>query len=255
MNVEEAKGEPRIMRNSKTLRSILVGLSLVLIAIVPVQGITVAKGVLKGQKICLDPGHGGTDPGAVNEDYELEEADINLDVAIALEGLLVKEGKATVVMTRTDNDTYMTNSDRYTFCNAEGADILVSVHTNSTIKTSLNGSMALYFHDDDWALAKAIYDVMYRDLEDTAPDDNFTDWGLSHFASGVLMRSDMPAAIMEPLCMSYAPEAKLLDVSATVTGSRRWQIAQAIYAGVLNYYDNPPQTPPEPGCYGPGCPR
>ena len=247
------------MENSTTLRSILVGLSLLVIAIVPVQGVTAVTGVLAGQriKICLDPGHGGSDPGAVNETYGLEEAEINLDVATALKGLLEGAGFE-VVMTRTISETYLTNSDRYTFCNNEedpAADILVSVHTNSTVKTTLNGSMALYFHDDDWALAKAIYDVMYRDLRETAPDENFTDWGLRHFASGVLMRSDMPAAIVEPLCMSYEPEAKLLDQLATVTESRRWQIAQAIYEGVLNYYGNPPQTPPEPGCYGPGCPR
>jgi len=238
------------MENPKTLRSILVGLSLLLIAIVPAQGVTAGAGVA-GQKICLDPGHGGADPGAVNAEYGLEEADINLDVAYALKELLV-DGGATVVMTRAD-DSYKTNRDRYTFCNSEQADILVSVHTNSTINTSMDGSMALYFHDDDKALSWAIHQVVYGSLKATAPDPtNFSDFGLSRFASGVLLKSDMPAAMMEPLCMSYEPEAKLLDQSATVTGSRRWQIAQAIYQGVLNYYSGV-EPPPEPGCHGRGC--
>ncbi|MCK4450810.1 MAG: N-acetylmuramoyl-L-alanine amidase, partial [Anaerolineae bacterium] len=40
-------------------------------------------GPLSGYKICLDPGHGGSDPGAVYDDgaIYLEEADIDLDVA------------------------------------------------------------------------------------------------------------------------------------------------------------------------------
>ena len=46
-------------------------------------------GPLSGKKICLDPGHGGSDPGAVNEAYGLEEADINLDVAHGLKSLFI----------------------------------------------------------------------------------------------------------------------------------------------------------------------
>jgi len=258
------------MENSTTLRSILVGLSLLVIAIVPVQGVTAVTGVLAGQriKICLDPGHGGSDPGAVNETYGLEEAEINLDVATALKGLLEGAGFE-VVMTRTISETYLTNSDRYTFCNNEedpAADILVSVHTNSTLKTWMNGSMALYFHDDDKALAWAIHQVVYESLKATdhyTDTANFIDFGLSHFASGVLMRSDMPAAIMEPLCMSYEGEAELLvqpitDPINPQTGPmnfdcRRGEIAQAIYQGVLNYDFSSPEPPPEPGCRGRDC--
>ena len=50
-------------------------------------------------------------------------------MAYGLKALLEADGAA-VAMTRTD-DSYKENSDRYTFCNAEQATILVSVHTNS----------------------------------------------------------------------------------------------------------------------------
>ena len=39
-----------------------------------------------GKKICIDPGHGGSDPGATA--YGLKEKDVNLDVALRLKELL-----------------------------------------------------------------------------------------------------------------------------------------------------------------------
>lgn len=202
-------------------------------------------GLLSDQVICLDPGHGGSDPGAVNEAYNLEEKEINLDVAYAVKALLEADGADEVVMTRTGDDS-KSNSDRYTFANEQGADILVSIHTNSVLKNpdTVDGSMGLYFHEDDKFLAQAIYDVMYSYLQSKAPDDvlTFTDWGLRKFASGVLLKSDMPAAMMEPLCMSHPAEAERLVAKITACGNpedalcRRAQIAQAIHDGILNYF-------------------
>jgi len=216
-----------------------------------------ATGSLSGTKICLDPGHGGSDPGAVNPDPPLYESEINLDVSYALKALLEGEG-AEVVLTRYD-DTYRTNRDRYTFCDAQQATILVSVHTNSVTDASWDGTMTLYFQDDDRVLAQAIHDVLYPALLSTAPvPESFDDWGLSKFASGVLLKSDMPAAMMEPLFMSNSGEADLLvqtiyDASGNLHPGcpaydcRRGEIAQGIYQGILNYFATTPPTPtPEP---------
>lgn len=210
-----------------------------------------ASGNLSDIKVCLDPGHGGSDPGAVNEDFNLHESEINLDVSYGLKHLLEGEG-AEVVMTRTD-DSYKTNSDRYTFCNDQQATILISVHTNSVTDPTWDGSMALYAPSRDSDLAWAIHDKMYPFLQNSAPDvDVFRDFGVSNFASGVLFKCNMPAAMMEPLFMSHPAEAALLvqsifdDDTDPVTGNliagceefscRRGQIAQAIYLGILNYY-------------------
>ena len=203
-----------------------------------------AEGPLSEVKVCLDPGHGGTDPGAVNEDFGLHESEINLDVAFALKGLLVGDG-ADVVMTRTDDETYLENSDRYTFCNAEQATILVSVHTNSIDNNTSDGSMGLYVHEDDKALAKAIHETMYPMLRETLPEElrgNFVDFGLVRFNSGVMLKSDMPAAMMEPLFMSNEYEAALLTDSiegenCPDLSCRRGEIAQALHQGILHYFD------------------
>jgi N-acetylmuramoyl-L-alanine amidase len=213
-----------------------------------------ATGILTGITICIDPGHGGSDPGAVNSAYNLQESEINLDVSYGLKTLLEIDD-ASVFLTRTD-DSFKDNEDRYTFCNAVHADILVSIHTNSVEDPSWDGSMALYFHphEDDRVLAGAVYEIMYPYLQETAPDpENFRSFGLDWFASGVLLRSDMPAAMMEPLFMSNPSEAELLSdhifddfISGTINQAceayscRRGQVALSIHQGILNYFENSP---------------
>lgn len=236
-------------RSSLWLTLGLVGIILIGSLAVPPARATTDD--LAGYKICLDPGHGGSDPGAVNAEYGLYESEINLDVSFALKALLEDDG-AEVVMTRVD-DSYKENRDRYTYCNSERATILVSVHTNSVTDPTWDGSMGLYFHDDDRELAQAIHEVMYPALKATAPvpEEAFRDWGLSKYASGVLLKSDMPAAMMEPLFMSNPAEANLLtqripDGCADL-GCRRGQIAQALHQGILGYFDGASPTPtPEP---------
>ena len=218
-----------------------------------------ANGPLTGKTICLDPGHGGSDPGAVYDEGEiyLEEADINLDVAYGLKALLEADG-AEVVMTRIDG-SYKSNAERYTTANSNEATILVSIHTNSVLKDpdTTDGAMALYFKWEDKPLAQAIYDVMYDALQESAPEGvEFRDFGLAKFAARILMSSEMPATMLEPVCMSHPDEANLLtvtihDVDVDEEGvvvlnagdqtlnfdCRRGQIAQAIHDGILKYFE------------------
>ena len=234
---------------SRSYLLIVLGLLLVSGTLATKSASSAAPGPLAGIKVCLDPGHGGSDPGAVNEDFDLAESAINLDVSYGLKWLLESEGAA-VLMTRSD-DSYLTNSDRYTFCNEEKATILISVHTNSVVDPTWDGSMTLYAPSREPDLAQAIHEYLYPFLRDTAPDgvEEFRDFGLDNFASGVLFKCDMPAAMMEPLFMSHPAEAELLvqpifdDLAAGEPGAdcadfscRRGQIAQAILGGVLNYY-------------------
>jgi N-acetylmuramoyl-L-alanine amidase len=208
---------------------------------------------LAGIKVCIDPGHGGEDPGAINvdQDPDLRESDINLDVSLALKSLLTQAG-ADAVLTRED-DSYLTNADRYTFCNAEEATILVSVHTNSVTYPDWDGSMTLYAPSAERTLAEAIHPVMYEFLHSTAPQDvDFRDFGLDNFASGVLFKCDMPAAMVEPLFMSNPDEAALLLTTIAGDqcenlGCRRGQIAQAVFAGILNYFGQVGPPPPPEG--------
>ena len=88
-------------------------------------------------KICLDPGHGGYDPGAVNKSDGTKEKDINLIVATELKAELETRG-ITVVMTRTSDNSpggiKILNAElqkRCDICNASKADLFLSLHVNA----------------------------------------------------------------------------------------------------------------------------
>jgi N-acetylmuramoyl-L-alanine amidase len=205
-----------------------------------------------GKLVCIDPGHGGN-TGAYNATYDLWEDEINLDVSYLLKDMLLANGYQ-VGMTRTDNTTNPSNNDRYTYCNSIAADILVSVHTNSSTNTNIDGTMTLRFKKIDKPLATALHQSIYSEL--MGVPWTFTDYGLDTYASGVLLKSKMPAAMLEPVIMSYPAEAELLLEPG---GPRRQAIAQAIFDGIQNYFANQSGTggsgggndkcpPNKPGC-------
>lgn len=82
--------------------------------------------------VYLDPGHGGTDPGAVFTDEEgtiWKESDINLGVALKVRDIL-KANNVRVLMSR-ETDKTVELVDRPKDANAKEATLFVSVHTNS----------------------------------------------------------------------------------------------------------------------------
>lgn len=79
--------------------------------------------------IVIDPGHGGNDTGT--QGGRIQERFMNLMTAQALvERLNLYEG-VTVYMTRFDNDTTMSLTDRAKFAEAVEADFVFSVHYNA----------------------------------------------------------------------------------------------------------------------------
>ena len=207
-----------------------------------------------GLTICVDAGHGGGDPGAVNGG--LRESDINLDIARYLRDAWSGRFEA-VVMTRDGDDT-LSSRDRYEACNSAGADLLVSVHTNSSSNSTQDGTLTIYFHPEDRVLAGFLQESMWNSLPTDVPHD-FTNFGLKRDALGVLLKSKMPSATVEPVMMSHPWEATRLaattDCSSVVpTNCRRVQIAEAIIAGVDAYLARPAEEPDGSGG-GPDCDR
>ena len=87
--------------------------------------------------VVLDPGHGGRDPGAVNELVGITEAQMTLDVCERAQALL--SNCCEVVLTR-EKDCYVSLRARPVLANKLKADAFVSYHFNagSSSKTALS---------------------------------------------------------------------------------------------------------------------
>lgn len=179
---------------------------------------------LSGKKIVIDPGHGGTDPGAVGNG--LNEKDIVLDVSLRAEKLL-REAGAHVIMTR-DNDVYPTLTDRVKVANDVSADIFISVHANAAQSTSANGTEtfwnATYSSKESERLANAIHKQMIAKL-------GTRDRGVKEGNFQVIRQSKMPSVLLELAFISNPSDAELLKKD-----SFRKNSAQAIYDGLVDYY-------------------
>jgi N-acetylmuramoyl-L-alanine amidase len=133
------------------------------------------------------------------------------------------------------------------------------VHTNSFTDPEANGVLTFYGKRtaaEDIRLAQALHNVMAPALHQGAPlPAEFIDYGVRRFGAGVLRRSTMPAALLEPSFMSNPAEARLLATAIyTAPGPgvltsgcraatcRRGQIAQAAYEGILAYFAGTSRT-------------
>ena len=86
--------------------------------------------------LVIDPGHGGKDYGAI--DNNLREKDINLGVAKKLAEKVKKRiKKVKVVMTR-DNNTFISLQERANIANNNKGNLFISIHTNSVDKSNPN---------------------------------------------------------------------------------------------------------------------
>ena len=182
-------------------------------------------------KVVLDAGHGGTDSGAVNTKYGLTEKEQTLDVANRLKTLLAGDG-CTVYMTRTLNSQTLSNNDRYTYANTKGANLLVSIHMNGSTNPSTDYTTTLF---GKWRKDKELANTVFGSLS-TLPAANGTGTIATRkpysFASGVLLKSNMPATIAETVFITNDREGELLSNG---TGTRQQQIAQALRVGIEDY--------------------
>jgi N-acetylmuramoyl-L-alanine amidase len=80
----------------------------------------------EGITVCIDPGHGGKDPGCNTPD-RLEKDDV-LRLGLAMRTCMEAQG-ITVIMTR-DDDSYPTLDDRCHIANKAKVDYFISVHRN-----------------------------------------------------------------------------------------------------------------------------
>jgi N-acetylmuramoyl-L-alanine amidase len=187
---------------------------------------------LQNKVICIDPGHGGSDSGAVGKISQ--EKNITLAIAKELKDLLEKGG-AKVVMTRTtDIDVYAPNDGaveelqaRCDIANDTRADAFVCIHIDSYATADASGVTAYYNGKTpyDFNLAKYIH---AQNIQATT----FPDRGVKTANFYVLLHTNMPATLLELGFISNPQEEKTLNTDSQVE-----QFASSIYNGLADYFN------------------
>lgn len=178
-----------------------------------------------GPKVYLDPGHGGTDSGAVANG--LLEKNLTLDIATRTKTLLDNHG----YQTRMSRSTDVTRSLAYRVqdANAWGASIFVSIHINSG---GGNGFESYRIPDASTRTQNLHANVHGQVLKWMRQDHSITDRGRKTANFYVLVNTDMSAVLTENLFIDTASNADLLR-----TVEFRKDIALGHYHGINNFFN------------------
>ena len=160
--------------------------------------------------IVIDPGHGGSDPGACNSQIGIKEKHITLDISKRMAAILSKRGWKVYLTRHTDSDvTYPGSPDadelqaRADVANKCKASAFISIHCNASYSKKLRGSSYHWWKPQDKELTHALKGSLGSNigtLNKGARKDQFY----------VLSHSRVPACLVETAFMSNPKDAKLL---------------------------------------------
>jgi len=230
----------------------------------PSPGVSMARQLGLGvQRIVIDPGHGGHDPGARGKG--VAEAELVLDVALRLEKLLQKQPGVEVILTRRTDD-FIPLQERTAIANRENADLFLSIHANASPNPSARGVETYFLNfannlgeaavaqrenaasgqtmgalpdfvkaialnnklDESKDFAKEIQHAMVDRLR--ASNKTVKDLGVKQAPFVVLIGAAMPSVLAEISFVTNLQEAKLLK-----SGAYRQRIAEALFNAVRRY--------------------
>jgi len=175
--------------------------------------------------ICLDAGHGGTDPGAVGTNpFLLEEKEVNLAVAQLLEGELEALGHWVVMSRR--QDTSLSLAARAAFANRLDADFFVSIHANAAASEAARGFEVFHFPSSYYGTqaSQAVLDSM------ASVFPGHRNRGVKEANFAVLRETVMPAILVETEFLTNPVQLQFLSEPAN-----QHLLATAIAGGIDQY--------------------
>lgn len=220
------------------------------------------------KSICIDPGHGGSDLGAVGRS-KLKEKDLTLKISNKLKQIIESRLGIRVIMTRTIDSEVSLNS-RAAIANNQKAQLFVSVHVNSSYRKSARGSETYFVSLK--ATDQESYELAQKENDSIEEIDKMADnnklkmilWsmaqtefikessklaeylqnemnillhtrnrGVKQAPFRVLMRVSMPAVLIEVAFISNDSEEAKLNRDEFLD-----RVAFAIYNGISKYIKN-----------------
>jgi N-acetylmuramoyl-L-alanine amidase len=184
--------------------------------------------------VVIDPGHGGNDPGASNSAYGLTESNLTLTISLKLRDALRRLGWRVVMTRDADYEVGDPNGDdhqelqaRCDVANAAGARVFVSVHVNSSVAHSLNGTTTYYWRPADKLFAQAVQSAVVM-------ADGINDAGVKRNSFYVIKNTTMPAVLVETAFLSNSHDAQMLARTDFLD-----KLAQGIANGIMNFTGGP----------------
>lgn len=182
--------------------------------------------------ILIDPGHGGSDPGAISPDGQYDENHLNLEVSLYLRDLLQAQG-VTVYMTRTDTDTYPTLDERAQMIDRykEKLDFFLCIHHNSGGGT---GAEVLIPSDaqDPSGYSKQMASLILDEFEELGLRNRGEKDGSGMRVLRGASASDVPGVLTEFCFLDTS------DLAFVSTEAGRRAEAQAIYQAVMTFFSS-----------------
>lgn len=189
---------------------------------------------LFGKVIYLDPGHGGSDPGAMYGG--IMEKDINLEVTKKLQNHLMKLGAIVYITREGDYDLSVNNttnhkrsdlSRRANLINKSKCDVFLSIHLNAEDTNTWKGAQVFYndVNDKNKILAEIIQKNFKRNLNSQRNYKRANDLYLQR-------RIKRPGVLLEIGFLSNANERYLLKQNYYQN-----KIINIISNSLIDYFD------------------
>jgi N-acetylmuramoyl-L-alanine amidase len=185
---------------------------------------------LIGRIVVLDPGHGGDDTGTVA--HGLIESDVMLDLARRIEGRLSAIG-VTVLFTRSKT-TGPDELSRAMMANQADADIMLSLHCDSTDQSRASGVATFFYGLDRFGAFSAVGEHLANLIQrEIVARTGLTDCRTHPRGWALLQRTQMPTVRIEAGYLSHQQDAaRLADPTFLDTLAEAIVIAlQRMYLG------------------------
>ncbi|MCP3740918.1 N-acetylmuramoyl-L-alanine amidase [Rossellomorea sp. BNER] len=161
--------------------------------------------------ILIDPGHGGSDPGAQYKGFS--EKDFNLDVSLKLRNYLLQNYQVNIVMTRTTNETVSLEA-RTNLANSRNVDFFLSIHHNAGGGTGFES----YIYNGNVSNQTVQYqNTIHENIKSRiATKYGVANRGKKRANFHVLRESTMPALLLEILFIDNDNDLRLMRNSQFV---------------------------------------
>jgi N-acetylmuramoyl-L-alanine amidase len=181
--------------------------------------------------VCLSPGHGGSDTGAVNG--ELTEKDLNWTIAGKLATLLSAENYG-VVWSHLSKQENPSNTERAEACNAHGANTVLWIHLNASSDRTINYFQAFWGKKNkDEAFCQKLTDTFA--LSKPNSPELLDKKSVGQFASNVMLKANGPACLVENVFLTNTDEGTRFRLE---NETRTQEIADELYKGLVAWYSS-----------------